>query len=432
MGVWQAYGRERRALQLEAGAPPRSALSRRRRDDDRRARRDRRDRAGQPPQLRGARLQRGRAARPQLVRDRRPGRHPRACARGLQRRRSPAPSSRTRTARRTSITRTGERRCISWNGRIVSDRHRRGHADRGRGRHRAARRPGARAPHGLPRRADRPGQPHKARGARRRSRSPGPAATSARPRCSTSTSTTSSSSTTRSATPPATSCCARSPSASPPAARASDLLARHGGDEFMLLLADLDGDAARDRPSGRRRASWRRSSSRSGSRGTSSRSRRASASPRFPRTATTCPTCSRAPTPRSTRPSATGAASIRFAAGEQSPAAGRLTLTARLRRALARGEFELHYQPVFEVADGAAVAVEALLRWNDPERGMVPPGDFIPGAEDSGLIEPIGDWVVDAVIAQAAEWRAPGPDARHRLQRVPAPAALRRASPTAC
>ena len=103
-----------------------------------------------------------------------------------------------------------------------------------------------------------------------------------------------------------------------------------------------------------------------------------------------------------------GRGTIRFAAGDQDSATARLTLTARLRRALARDELELHYQPVFNVATGEAVAVEALLRWNDPERGMVPPGEFIPGAEDSGLIEPIGDWVVDAVIAQAAEWHAQG------------------------
>ena len=103
-----------------------------------------------------------------------------------------------------------------------------------------------------------------------------------------------------------------------------------------------------------------------------------------------------------------------------------------MRRALARDEFELHYQPVWDVASGEAVAVEALLRWNDPERGMIPPGDFIPAAEDSGLIEPIGDWVVDAVIAQAAAWRELGLRARHRVQRLTAPAALGRASPSAC
>ena len=119
-----------------------------------------------------------------------------------------------------------------------------------------------------------------------------------------------------------------------------------------------------------------------------------------------------------------GRGTIRFAAGERAPATGQLTLTARMRRALARGEFELHYQPVWDVASGEAVAVEALLRWNDPERGMIPPGEFIPAAEDSGLIEPIGDWVVDAVIAQAARVARAGPAPGHRVQRLTAPAAL--------
>ena len=121
-----------------------------------------------------------------------------------------------------------------------------------------------------------------------------------------------------------------------------------------------------------------------------------------------------------------GRGTIRFAAGEQAPATGQLTLTARLRRALARDEFELHYQPVYRVETGEAVAVEALLRWNDPERGMIAPGEFIPAAEDSGLIEPIGDWVVDAVIAQAAALARAGPAPRHRVQRLTAPAALQR------
>ncbi len=153
---------------------------------------------------------------------------------------------------------------------------------------------------------------------------------------------------------------------------------------------------------------WPRSRRRSSSRDTSSRSPRASAWRRSPTTAARWPTCSSAPTPRSTPPRATGAGRSASRTGDHDSATARLTLTARLRRALARDELELHYQPVFNVATGEAVAVEALLRWNDPERGMVPPGEFIPGAEDSGLIEPIGDWVVDAVIAQAAEWHAQG------------------------
>jgi EAL domain-containing protein (putative c-di-GMP-specific phosphodiesterase class I) len=86
----------------------------------------------------------------------------------------------------------------------------------------------------------------------------------------------------------------------------------------------------------------------------------------------------------------------------------RLSMAARLRRALDAEEFELHYQPIHE-RDGGIVGVEALLRWHDAERGaMVPPGEFIPVAEETGLIEPIGDWVIGAVCAQQVEWAARG------------------------
>ena len=82
----------------------------------------------------------------------------------------------------------------------------------------------------------------------------------------------------------------------------------------------------------------------------------------------------------------------------------RLTLSARVRRALAQDEFELHYQPIFDLADRKPVGVEALIRWRDPDVGMIPPGDFIPLAEETGLIDSIGDWVIDAVLAQGEEW----------------------------
>jgi diguanylate cyclase (GGDEF)-like protein/PAS domain S-box-containing protein len=82
----------------------------------------------------------------------------------------------------------------------------------------------------------------------------------------------------------------------------------------------------------------------------------------------------------------------------------RLNLTARLPKALKGGDLVLHYQPIFSLADERPVGVEALLRWNDPVRGTVPPAEFIPAAEHSGLIEPIGEWVLDEVCRQAAEW----------------------------
>jgi diguanylate cyclase (GGDEF)-like protein/PAS domain S-box-containing protein len=86
----------------------------------------------------------------------------------------------------------------------------------------------------------------------------------------------------------------------------------------------------------------------------------------------------------------------------------RLTLEAKLRRAVAEKQFVLLYQPQVDLVSGAIVGVEALIRWNDPERGMVDPATFIPVAEDSRLILPIGDWVLGAACAQMKQWHQEG------------------------
>src|SRR3954469_19109330 len=79
-------------------------------------------------------------------------------------------------------------------------------------------------------------------------------------------------------------------------------------------------------------------------------------------------------------------------------------MTTRLRNALAAGEFVLYWQPVFSLTDGSLASVEALLRWDDPERGLVPAAEFIPMAEQMGLTERIDSWVVDAIARQARGW----------------------------
>jgi diguanylate cyclase (GGDEF)-like protein len=86
----------------------------------------------------------------------------------------------------------------------------------------------------------------------------------------------------------------------------------------------------------------------------------------------------------------------------------RLELDRELREALARKEFLLHYQPQLDLRSGRICGAEALIRWNHPLRGAVRPGEFIPFAESSGLIEEIGQWVIGEACRQLAAWRADG------------------------
>lgn len=85
-----------------------------------------------------------------------------------------------------------------------------------------------------------------------------------------------------------------------------------------------------------------------------------------------------------------------------------LNLETSLRRALNRHEFLLHYQGIYDLASGAMTGVEALLRWQHPEWGLVYPLEFLPVAEETGLIQPLGDWVLATAIGQWRDWQQAG------------------------
>ncbi|MGH2589824.1 MAG: putative bifunctional diguanylate cyclase/phosphodiesterase, partial [Actinomycetota bacterium] len=199
------------------------------------------------------------------------------------------------------------------------------------------------------------------------------------------------------------------------ATRETDLVARQGGDEFLLLLADIDRSGP---PGGTDPAILV-------AEGVASRVREALVTPfdlggtevyvaasmgiaLFPNHADDAPELLKDADAAMFRCKRTSSGGYSIYADESVDALGRLSLSTRLRKAVENKNWELHYQPIVDLADGSPVGVEALIRWNDPLGGLVPPGEFIPLAEEMGLIEVIGDWVVEELARQDAEWRAQG------------------------
>ncbi len=189
--------------------------------------------------------------------------------------------------------------------------------------------------------------------------------------------------------------------------RGGDLLARQGGDEFLLLIDDLGDDpvAAAQGAADGLLATLSEPFRVAGEELHLAASVGLSV---YPRDAADADTLLRHADAAMYQAKAAGRS---VAAPYEVQALGareRLALTGRLRRAIDGGELTLHYQPIVSPATGALDALEALVRWEDPERGIVSPADFIPIAEATGLIEPLGEWVVDALCRQRVAWTAAG------------------------
>jgi len=198
--------------------------------------------------------------------------------------------------------------------------------------------------------------------------------------------------------------------------RETDLVARQGGDEFMILLSDLEQgpgivsgtDAAMvaaETVADRVHQALRRPFDLAGQEFYASASIGVSLYPQDAHDAEALLRNADSAMYQSKRTAPGG--SVLYRAPEGDPL-DRLSFSTRLRRAVENRHWVLHYQPVLDLGMGTVRGVEALIRWEDPNGGIVPPGEFIPLAEEMGLIEAIGHWVIDEIARQDRVWREQG------------------------
>jgi diguanylate cyclase (GGDEF)-like protein/PAS domain S-box-containing protein len=199
------------------------------------------------------------------------------------------------------------------------------------------------------------------------------------------------------------------------ATRETDLVARPGGDEFLMLLADLEPTATQTLPgadpaalvaesvASRVQASLRQPFEVAGTELYVTASLGISLYPTHGDDAETILKHADNAMFRSKQAGPGG--SVMHAASDVD-SMGKLSLSTRLRKAVENQSWMLHYQPLIDLSTGGMIGVEALIRWPEPGGGLIQPGEFIPLAEEMGLIEAIGDWVVEELSRQDAMWRA--------------------------
>ena len=200
------------------------------------------------------------------------------------------------------------------------------------------------------------------------------------------------------------------------ATRETDLVARPGGDEFLMLLADLEltsavrvvGDPAAlvaESVASRIQAALRQPFEVAGTELYVTASLGISL---FPSHGDDPETLLRHADNAMFRSKQMGPGGSFLHAASDVDAMGKLSLSTRLRKAVENQTWMLHYQPLIDLSTGGMIGVEALIRWPEPGGGLIQPGEFIPLAEEMGLIEAIGDWVVEELSRQDALWRADG------------------------
>jgi diguanylate cyclase (GGDEF)-like protein/PAS domain S-box-containing protein len=200
------------------------------------------------------------------------------------------------------------------------------------------------------------------------------------------------------------------------ATRSTDVVARQGGDEFLILVADLEVGSAEQELDIAEIA-----------RGVADQLREALSQPFlvsgteiycsgsvgisiYPVDADGAESLLKHADIAMYKAKESGRDAARLYVRDGGDAMARLSMAGRLRRAIEREQFVLYYQPLVDLRNGAMVGAEALIRWNDGERGLIMPGRFIPLAERTGLISEISEWVIAEACRQGAEWRAQGLD----------------------